>query len=91
MLQRDFGERLALQRDPLQRVRFEVPAEATVRYLPPQTGGMRRPLSPPANVQTQKVLECEVLPFAAPAEPNRNSEWLPGRKKPKALGTGSRS
>lgn len=81
--ERDFFEGGARQRDPLNQVIFEPAAEAIL--LPRRQlldGAIRRSSAPFANTQPRKLLECEVLQFAAP---------LVYKKKPKALGTGSRS
>jgi 8-oxo-dGTP pyrophosphatase MutT (NUDIX family) len=84
-------EHSARQKDSLNRVRFEAPVEALLDgYLRRRTGEMRPPSAPTAEVPPRKLLECEVLQFASPQESKRNAEWIAGRKKPKALGTGVR-
>ena len=80
----------ARQKDTLNKVSFEAPVEAMLdRYLRRQAAEMRRP-EPFVDIEPRKLLECEVLQFASPRETNRTSEWVAGRKKPKALGTGVR-
>ena len=84
-------EHSARYKDSLNRVHFEAPVEALLDgYLRRRTGEMRSPSVPIADVSSRKLLECEVLQFASPQEPRRNAEWIAGRKKPKALGTGAR-
>ena len=39
----------------------------------------------------RELLPCEVLEFSPPQEIAQNPGWLPGRKKPKALGTSIKS
>jgi 8-oxo-dGTP pyrophosphatase MutT (NUDIX family) len=81
--ERDFFERGARQRDPLNQVIFEPIAEAILlprRQL--NAGEIHLSSVPFADPQPRKRLECEVLQFAA---------LLDGKKKPKALGTGARN
>jgi 8-oxo-dGTP pyrophosphatase MutT (NUDIX family) len=79
------------QKDTLNKVSFEAPVEAMLdRYLRRQVREMGGSSDPFVDVQPRKLLECEVLQFASPRESNRTSEWVVGRKKPKALGTGAR-
>jgi 8-oxo-dGTP pyrophosphatase MutT (NUDIX family) len=90
--ERDFFERGARQRDPLNQVIFEPTADAILlprRQL--HTGEIQCSSAPLADPQPRKLLECEVLQFAAPRESNKSPEWSTGKKKPKALGTGARN
>ncbi len=80
------------QSDPLQKVKFDF---ADAYNEGSHTPEVRRSVSetrqsPPA-VARSRVLQCEVLEFGAPREPNLGRGWFPARKKPKALGTGARN
>lgn len=78
--------------DPLQKVKFDfADAYGGGSHMPEvrrSFSGVRQ--SAPA-VARSRVLQCEVLEFGAPREPNRSRGWFPARKKPKALGTGARN
>jgi 8-oxo-dGTP pyrophosphatase MutT (NUDIX family) len=80
------------QRDPLNQVFLE-PAAGRIarsnRQLP--GSGIRHAYPPPGDLQSRKILECEVLEFADPRESSKSPEWFAGKKKPKALGSGARN
>ena len=80
---RDFFVQAARQRDPLNQVLFEPAGEAVlVPHRRLQASQIQHASVPFAETQPRKLLDCEVLQFAAP---------FPARKKPKALGAGARS
>jgi 8-oxo-dGTP pyrophosphatase MutT (NUDIX family) len=75
------------QDDPLQRVQFEACedsrglVETFTRRYPPHT----------IYAQQCQPLQGEVLQFSPTQEITRSQGWSPGRKKPKALGTGTKN
>jgi 8-oxo-dGTP pyrophosphatase MutT (NUDIX family) len=77
--------RLALQQDELYKVQFEASAET--RRLLGQTG---RIIVAVGRDRDEKVLPCEVLPFATPQHSNRTPRLLASGAKLKALGTGAK-
>jgi len=88
--ERDFPENDARPKDALHKVLFEIPPQSSSPYFGRQAGELRRSSLPLVNVQPRQLLECDILQFASPREPNRSPEWFAGKKKPKALGTGAR-
>jgi 8-oxo-dGTP pyrophosphatase MutT (NUDIX family) len=77
--------RHALQQDELYKVQFEASAET--RRLLGQTG---RIIVAVGRDRDEKVLPCEVLPFATPQHSNRTPRLLASGAKLKALGTGAK-
>ena len=85
-------------KDALQKVQFEAHDEVLGRmrqgsFVPhsrPRAGEAVRYFSPGAEAKRRELLQCEVLEFSPTKEITRNSSWFPGRKKPKALGTGTK-
>ncbi|MGB7601892.1 MAG: NUDIX domain-containing protein [Candidatus Sulfotelmatobacter sp.] len=77
--------RHALQQDELYKVQFEASAET--RRLLGQTG---RIVVAVGRARDEKVLPCEVLPFATPRYSNRSPRLLASGAKVKALGPGTR-
>jgi 8-oxo-dGTP pyrophosphatase MutT (NUDIX family) len=77
--------RHAWQQDELYKVQFE--ASAVTRRLLGQTG---RIMVAVGRARDQKVLPCEVLPFATPRHSNRAPRLLASGAKIKALGPGTR-
>jgi 8-oxo-dGTP pyrophosphatase MutT (NUDIX family) len=85
-------------RDALQKVQFEAHDEVLGRmrqgsFVPhsgPRAGEIVRYFSRGAEAKRPELLQCEVLEFSPTKENSRNSSWFPGRKKPKALGTGTK-
>ncbi|MGA9510864.1 MAG: NUDIX domain-containing protein [Candidatus Sulfotelmatobacter sp.] len=75
----------AWQRDELYKVRFEASAET--RRLLGQTG---RIIVAVGRDRHEKVLPCEVLPFATPRHSNRAPRLLASGAKVKALGAGTK-
>jgi 8-oxo-dGTP pyrophosphatase MutT (NUDIX family) len=89
--ERDFFDRSARQRDPLNQVLFEPAAEAvSVAHRRLRAAELRQSSVPFADVQPRKLLDCEVLQFAAPHESNDSPECFSGKKRPKALSTSAR-
>ena len=88
----------AVQRDALQKVQFEAFEQALRRteqgsfvpYFRPRPGETERSRGHTAEAKRRELLQCEVLEFSPTKEITRNSGWFPGRKKPKALGTGTK-
>lgn len=86
------------EKDALQKVQFEVHDEVLSRmrqgsfvsYSRPRAGEAVRYFSPSAEAKRRELLQCEVLEFSPTKEITRNSGWFPGRRKPKALGTGTK-
>ena len=86
------------QRDALQKVQFEAHAEVVGRmrqasfvpYFRPRLGEAGRSFMPSVDAERRELLQCEVLEFSPAKEITRNPGWFPGRKKPKALGTGTK-
>jgi 8-oxo-dGTP pyrophosphatase MutT (NUDIX family) len=90
--ERDFFDRSAWQRDPLNHVLFEPAAEAIlVAHRRIQAGELRKSSAPFADAQPPKLLGCEVLQFAAPHESNKSPECFSGKKRPKALSAGAKN
>jgi 8-oxo-dGTP pyrophosphatase MutT (NUDIX family) len=83
-----------LLKDALQKVQFDFAegygrADASfMPYIRRRLGNARQTTVPAASVDRREVLQCEVLQFS-PTQETRNLDGLPGRKKPKALGTGA--
>lgn len=75
----------ASQQDELYKVQFEASAET--RRLLGQTG---RIIVAVGRARDEKVLPCEVLPFAVPRHANRTPRLLASGAKVKALGAGTR-
>jgi 8-oxo-dGTP pyrophosphatase MutT (NUDIX family) len=91
-------EKDVLQKDALQKVQFEAHDQVLGRmrqrsfvpYSRPRAGETVRYFSPGAEAKRRELLQCEVLEFSPTKEITRNSSWFPGRKKPKALGAGTK-
>jgi 8-oxo-dGTP pyrophosphatase MutT (NUDIX family) len=77
--------RHALQQDELYKVQFEASAET--RRLLGQTGRIIVALG---RDREERVLPCEVLPFATPQYSNRSPRLLASGAKVKALGAGAK-
>ena len=78
---RDRPGRHASEQDELYKVQFEASAET--RRLLGQTG---RIIVAVGRARSEKVLPCEVLPFATPRQSNRTPRLLASGAKVKALG-----
>ncbi|MGB2602163.1 MAG: NUDIX domain-containing protein [Candidatus Sulfotelmatobacter sp.] len=86
------------EKDALQKVQFEAHDEVLGRmrqgsfapYSRLRASETVRYFSPSAEAKRRELLQCEVLEFSPTKEITRNSGWFPGRKKPKALGTGTK-
>ena len=84
-----------LRKDALQKVQFDFAegyGRAETLFMPytrHNLGNAQR-TAVPASVDRRELLQCEVLQFS-PTQETRNEGWFPGRKKPKALGTGAKS
>jgi 8-oxo-dGTP pyrophosphatase MutT (NUDIX family) len=94
----DALQRDVLQRDALQKVQFEAFEQVLLRteqgsfvpYFRPRPGETERSRVHTVGAKRRDLLQCEVLEFSPTKEVDRNSGWFPGRKKPKALGTGTK-
>ncbi len=82
---RDRPGRHVSQQDELYKVQFEASAET--RRLLGQTG---RIIVAVGRARDEKVLPCEVLPFAMPRHANRTPRLLASGAKVKALGAGTK-
>jgi len=82
---RDRPGRHTSQQDELYKVQFEASAET--RRLLGKTGRIIVAVGRPRD---EKVLPCEVLPFAAPRHSNRTPRLLGSGAKVKALGAGTK-
>ncbi len=92
------GREREREKDALQKVQFEAHDEVLGRmrqgsfvpYSHLRASEAVRHFSPNAEAKRRELLPCEVLEFSPTKEITRNSSWFPGRKKPKALGAGTK-
>ncbi len=81
------------QRDALQKAPFDF-AEAC-RWIGrpnvPSQHEMREFAAPVVEGHSREITQCDVLPFDRPQDFNRGLNELSGKKKPKALGTGTKN
>jgi len=86
------------KKDSLRKVQFEAFEEARGRaeeasfipYIRHRLSETGRSFTPNIDAQRGELLQCEVLQFGPTQEATRTPGWFPGRKKPKALGAGTK-
>lgn len=87
------------QEDALQKVQFEAVDESRggmasvslIPYIRRQLGDMRRSFDPSLHREPSNLLPGAVLQFCPTQESTGKADGLPGKKRPKALGNGTKS
>lgn len=83
--------------EPLQKVQFEAfeagggYESSLAPYARRRIADSQRSCAQSIDAQRREILQCEVLEFTPTKETAQNPDWFSGKKKPKALGAGTKN